>query len=212
MTPHHHPEEFLLLDYITGALDRGARLVLSGHIGACARCRRAVSETEQIGGALLDCLPPTPLDPDALALALARIERPAGPAIAPLEQLPDWIDVPTEVLVAARRRRRWAAPGVWVAQIGARPGNGRNYLLGVAAGMKVPRHTHRGLEMVCVLKGAYRDGDALHGPGDFACNDGTIEHQPQITLDGECVCLVAADNALVPLDLVGRFFQPFVGI
>jgi putative transcriptional regulator len=66
--------------------------------------------------------------------------------------------------------------------------------------------------MVCVLKGAYRDGDVLYGPGDFASNDETVEHQPRITADGECVCLISAEGALVPRDWVGRFFQPFVGI
>jgi anti-sigma factor ChrR (cupin superfamily) len=32
------------------------------------------------------------------------------------------------------------------------------------------------------------------------------------TSQGECVCLVAADGALVPLDWVGRLFQPLVRI
>lgn len=212
MSPQHHPADFLLLDYSTGMLDRGARLVVTGHIGACARCRRDVAEAEQIGGALVASLAPAPLHPDALTLALARIERPYPVALAPPEQKHDWIAVPPEVLEAAKSRRRWAAPGVWVARVAGEHGRGRSYLLGVAAGMKVPRHTHQGLEMVCVLKGTYRDGEAVHGPGDFACNDGTVDHQPQITLEGECVCLVAADNALVPRDWLGRIFQPLVGI
>jgi putative transcriptional regulator len=78
--------------------------------------------------------------------------------------------------------------------------------------MGVPRHTHRGAEMICVLKGAYHDGRALHGPGDFAWNDETVEHQPRSTVDGECICLISAEGALVPRDWVGRIFQPLVGI
>lgn len=211
MSPQHHPATTLLVDYGTGALDWNARLVVAGHLGACERCRRIVDETEQVGGALLAALSPTPLRSDALAMALARIERPAPAPIA--STAPDnWIAVPPEVIEAARARRRWAAPGVWVAPVARGPGNARSYLLRVAAGMAVPRHTHRGAEMICVLKGAYRDGDALHRPGDFAWNDESVEHQPRTTSEGECVCLIAAEGALVPRDWVGRVFQPFVGI
>jgi putative transcriptional regulator len=78
--------------------------------------------------------------------------------------------------------------------------------------MRVPRHTHRGLEMVCVLKGAFRDGRTTYRPGDFECSDDTIEHSPEITAEGECVCLVAAEAPLRPLDWLGRVFQPIVGI
>jgi anti-sigma factor ChrR (cupin superfamily) len=66
--------------------------------------------------------------------------------------------------------------------------------------------------MVCVLKGAYADGEALHGPGDFAVNDEAVDHRPTVAVDGECVCLICADGALVARDWVGRLFQPLVGI
>ena len=33
-----------------------------------------------------------------------------------------------------------------------------------------------------------------------------------VTRDGECVCFAAADSALVPRELIGWLFQPFVGI
>jgi putative transcriptional regulator len=211
MRPQHHPAPFVLVEYATGSLDWNARLVVAGHLGVCEECSRIVAETDEVGGALLAALPPAPLQPDALALALARIERPAPEPAAPLSS-GEWITVPPEVIEAARRRRRWAAPGVWVAPVARGPGRSRSYLLGVAAGMRVPRHTHRGSEMVCVLKGAYRDGDALHRPGDFACNDETVEHQPRITAEGECVCLISAEGALIARDWVGRVFQPFVGI
>jgi len=211
MRLQHHPDAALLLDYGAGGLDRNARLVVDGHIGVCERCRRAVARTEEVGGALLAALPPAPMRADALAMALARIERPAPMAPTPSPPA-GWIAAPPEVIVAARTRRRWAAPGVWVAPIARGPGAARSYLLGIAAGMGVPRHTHRGAEMICVLKGTYRDGEAVHGPGDFAWNDETVEHQPRITADGECVCLIAAEGALVARDWVGRIFQPFVGI
>jgi putative transcriptional regulator len=117
------------------------------------------------------------------------------------------------VIAAATRHRRWAAPGVWVAPVTRdRRTGARSYLLGVAAGMAVPRHTHKGSELVCVLKGAFEDRGVIYGPGDFAESDESIEHRPHVTRSGECVCLAAADHPLVPRDVVGWLFQPLVRI
>ena len=118
-----------------------------------------------------------------------------------------------EVLLAAKRNRRWAAPGVWVAPVmrDRRTGE-RSYLLGIGRGIAVPKHTHKGVEMTCVLTGAYSERGNTHRAGDFAEVDEEVEHKPRVTWDGECVCLIAADNALVARDLFGWIMQPFVRI
>lgn len=212
MNPSHHPSEALLIDYSAGSLDAASELVIGAHVGSCAACARDVSLLDKVGGALLDDLPPAPTALDALATALARIERPAPVASPGAAQRTDWIRVPSAVLEAATKRRRWAAPGVWIAPVtGDRRGK-RAYLLRIAKGMSVPRHTHRGDEMVVVLKGVYVDGGVSHHPGDFAENAVELVHKPEATMDGECICLIAADGALVPRDWGGRLFQPFVGI
>jgi putative transcriptional regulator len=218
MTPHHpmvrhHPPMDLLISHAAGTLAVERRLVMATHLRACAACRREVALAEGAGGALLSDLPPTDMQPDALALTLARIDRPVALRPTPAAPArPDWIDVPSPVLEAAYRRRRWAAPGVWIAPVTGRAGGPRSYLLGVAAGMSVPLHTHRGEEMVCVLKGAYTDRGDIHHPGDFALNAAEVEHRPTVTEQDECVCLVAVDGALIARDWVGRLFQPLVGI
>ncbi|HEY5107597.1 MAG TPA: ChrR family anti-sigma-E factor [Caulobacteraceae bacterium] len=213
MIPSHHPSDALLIDYAAGSLEPGRLLILGVHLGACAACRDVVALAESVGGALLCELPAAEMAPDALARAMARIERPPAPSQAPNATTPqDWIRVPADVALAAKRHRRWAAPGVWVAPVSGRARGPRSYLLRVGAGMSVPRHTHAGVELICVLKGAYTDRGEIHGPGDFAENDDTVEHTPRVTADGECICLIAADNALIPRDWVGRLFQPLVGI
>lgn len=212
MIPRHHPSEVLLMDYATGRLDAASELVIGTHAASCEVCAREISWLENVGGALLETLPPVPVAHDALATVLGRIERPAPMALAPIPRNQDWIRVPSSVLEAAKKRRRWAAPGVWVAPITGDPKGQRAYLLRIGKGMSVPRHTHRGIERVVVLKGAFADGEVCHRPGDFSENAVELVHQPKATLDGECVCLIAADGALVPRDWVGRLFQPFVGI
>ena len=212
--PAHHPSPETLLDLARGAIEPSRALVLRAHLGACAACRAAVRLGEAVGGAVIAELPPADMAADALALALAQIERPAPVAVAtPPRQPPDWIRVPADVLVAAARRKRWAAPGVWVAPVAHDRETGvRSYLLGVARGMAVPRHSHRGVELTCVLKGAFEDRGMVMRPGDFAEVDESVEHRPRVTQDGECVCLIAADSPLVPRDFIGWIMQPLVRI
>jgi putative transcriptional regulator len=211
--PVRHPSEDLIFDFARGALEPGRGLVLATHLIACPDCRATARLAEAVGGALIDQLEPAALAPDALTSALARLDRPAPVATKSPAAPDDWIRVPPEVRLAARRNRRWAAPGVWVAPVTRdRRTGARSYLLGIGPGIAVPRHTHRGLELVCVLKGAYHDRGEIYGPGDFAESDEAIEHRPQVTMDGECVCFAAADNALVARDLIGRLMQPLVRI
>ena len=167
---------------------------------------------EAVGGALVGELPPAEMAPDALAKVLARLDTPPPPPAA--RAAPDgWIRVPPDVLEAADRHKRWAAPGVWVAPVTRdRKTGARSYLLGVGPGIAVPRHTHRGAEFTCVIKGAFEDGGRLHVAGDFVETDERVEHRPRVTRDGECVGLIAADNALVARSWVERLFQPIVGI
>jgi len=211
--PDRHPPAELLLDHARGALEPGRALVIETHLGVCPECRATVRAAEAVCGALLDELEPVAMAPDALAHALARLEAPEPPPPAAPRQRPNWIRVPPEVLIAAERRKRWRAPGVWVAPVTHdRKTGARSYLLGVGRNIAVPLHSHRGVELICVVKGAYADRGDTHRPGDFACNDEDVEHEPKVTRDGECVCLIAADSALVPRNLIARLLQPIVNI
>jgi putative transcriptional regulator len=212
MTPAYHPSSQRLIEFAAGSLNSERRLVVGAHVGVCPTCAREVAMAEAIGGVLLQGLPEAAMNSHALARALARIERPALAPSRPTAPIVGWIDAPAAIVTAARRRRRWAAPGVWKAAVTGGPFGRRSYLLRVAAGMSVPRHTHRGAELVCVLKGAFEDRGVIYGAGDFCENDESVEHQPRVTADGECVCLAAVDASLVALDWVGKVFQPFVMI
>ncbi len=215
MTIVHHPSEALLMDFAAGSLGQARSLVIAAHIHACPHCQDMVEAAEAAGGALLEDLPPSEMGPDALELAMARIERPAPgpietPALAPAQPA-DWIRVPVEVREAVRHKR-WVAPGVWVAPIRQGHGEPLSYLLRVGPGMRMPLHTHEGTELTLILKGAFQDGDAVFGPGDVAEADDHTEHSPHILPGGECVCLVACDNRLVVRDWLGRIVQTYAGI
>lgn len=220
MNIKHHPSEALLIDYASGAMGPAQSMVIATHVHACPACRAQVEAAEAMGGALLESLPDAGLSSGALDRALAAIEQPEPempPARAQAPQPADWIKVPPEVAEAARRKR-WVAPGVWIAPIYAddrgRPLKGQplSYLLRVGAGMRMPEHTHKGCELTIILKGAFADGDSLFRPGDLAETNDDIQHSPHITGDGECVCLVACDHPLVVKETIGRLVQRYAGI
>ncbi len=212
MTPRLHPTSDRLIEYAAGSLNPERRLVVGAHVRVCPACSGEIAIVEAVGGVLIDALPVVEMHEDALALALARIERPAPPRREPAPGMQGWIDAPAAAVESARRRRRWAAPGVWVAPVIGGPYGRRSYLLGIGAGISVPRHTHRGAELVCILKGAFEDRGEIYGPGDFCESDEDVEHRPRVTDDSECVCLVAVDASLVARDWLGRIFQPLVRI
>jgi len=216
MTIRHHPSEALLVDYASGAMGPAQALVIAAHVHACPQCRAAVEAAEAVGGALLETLPDAGLSAGALDRALARLEQPAPEpppaARAPAPQPADWIRVPPEVAAAAGRKR-WLAPGVWVAPIDiGTKGGPLSYLLRVGARLRMPRHTHNGCELTLVLKGAFRDGREVYAAGDVAEADDAVEHSPAIMGREECVCLVACDNRLVVKEWLGKVVQTYAGI
>jgi len=213
-TINHHPSEALLADYASGAMGAARSLVIAAHVHACPRCRALVETAEAAGGEMLEDLPAAEMGADALDAVLARLDTPAPqPAPTAKAEAPaDWIRVPDEVAQAVSRKR-WVAPGVWIAPVDTgRPGGPLSYLLRVGAGMRMPQHTHDGCELTIVLKGAFADGEQLFAAGDLAEADDDIEHSPHITGDGECVCLVSCDNRLIVKDWIGRVVATYAGI
>ena len=215
MSIRHHPSEALLMDYAAGAMGPAQAMVIAAHLHACEHCRRQVEAAEAVGGALLDQLPEAAMGPGALDEALALLDRPApaAPTRPPAPPQPDdWIRVPPEVAAAARRKR-WLAPGVWVAPVDVGTADGPlSYLLRVGARLRMPVHTHRGCELTLVLKGSFRDGREVYRAGDLAEADDAVEHAPAIMGRDECVCLVACDNRLVVKEWLGKVVQTYAGI
>lgn len=197
MNPAHHPSSVTLAAYAAGTLRAGFDFVAAAHIAGCAHCRAEVRRLEAVGGAALGDARPEALAPDALARVMARLDEapPAEPRAPTIE----------EKLASAKRR--WVAPGVWVARVDTpHDRKDRVYMLGAAPGVATARHRHDGLEFTQVLKGALQDGETCFAAGDF-CESGGNDpfHHPKAAPGEECVCLFATQGRLVPASLFGRF-------
>jgi putative transcriptional regulator len=210
----HHPTEVVLAGYASGGLADGPSLVVSAHLDRCPACRARVGLFEEVGGALLADTEATAMEPDALALALARIERPvpAPKAVPPTPAPPKGATLPSALARRGVGSRRWIGPGVWVAPVRSNTADGwRTYLLRAPRGVAVPHHGHHGPEFTVVLQGAFIDAGVVYGPGDFAESGEELEHHPAVQGDQACLCLISGHGGLRATGLL-RLIQPLIGV
>ncbi len=213
MTINHHPDEATLAAYAAGTLDLGQHVAISTHLSACPRCRRFARACERVGGAVLDEEAPAALAPGALDRALALLDAPpparARPRVPRAPELPPGL--PQFVETYSFGPWRWVAPRIHMRAIelpDASPT--RVFLLRSAPGTKMLQHEHTGVEMTCVLSGAFVHEGGRYGPGDFDLGDPTIEHEPHVEAGQDCVCLVAMQGDLKLGGVLGRLMQPFL--
>ena len=76
------------------------------------------------------------------------------------------------------------------------PSPTRVFLLKSAPGTRSSSTSIAGLEMTCVLSGAFSHEGGRFGPGDFDLGDPTIAHEPHVEAGVDCVCLVAMQGDL----------------
>jgi putative transcriptional regulator len=215
VTPRRHPSEDRIAACATGALRPGADLVVRAHLAVCAECRREAQFFESLGGALLEAEPAADLQPDALARALAAIERPVPDAasFAPPEGSADVLALPPDLhgYVAGKPRR--LRKGASLTPLKPNRASGELvYLLRAPPGTAFPRHTHVGSEFTCVLQGTFSDAGVRLEAGDFVEVDHEVDHQPIVGGDEPCICLISTDAPLVMRGLLPRLLQRLVGV
>jgi len=215
--PHRHPSDETLLRFAAGSLGPGLRLVASVHLDSCPACREQVRRFQSVGGALLDTLPPAAISPALIEKVFARIDSGAAeraPALARAPATLDGFTLPPALAGCEIGPWRFIHPKLRWAKVGLPDAPGeRVILLKIAAGHGAPAHGHGGLELTQVLYGAFSDGHGLYGPGDLVEADETLtDHEPRVTAEGDCLCLAAVEKPLRIKSLIGRLFQPLMGI
>lgn len=210
MNANRNPSEDRLLAYAAGNLSPPEAVVVAAHLTMRPANDAWVRRLQAVGGAFLDEAAPFSLSHDALARALARIETDAGEVKvpAPLNDMPE---LPEPLRRYALGPWRWIGPGVRVRDVHApRDGDCRVILLKIDPGRETPRHTHGGVELTCVLSGAYATETERFDVGDFEEADNDVLHQPRVVSDTPCLCVVALDGQIQLDGWLGRLMQPFV--
>ena len=214
MTIRHHPPETMLAAFAAGTLDHGQHIAIATHLVSCLQCRRFRRAMEEVGGALVESLPPAAMSSGAFGKLESRLTEPVRPTASEALPASSEADIPGLPRFVRRYRLgswRWVAPSVRVRAIDLPyDSNTRVFLLKSGPGTRMLQHTHTGLEMTCVLSGAFQQEGGRFGPGDFDFGDDTIDHRPLVEPGQDCICLVAMQGELQLRGLLGRMVQPFV--
>lgn len=214
MSIEHHPDDTMLAAFAAGTLDHGQHIAIATHLVACSQCRAFMRSMEYVGGTILTNLPPATMSNHALAEVEARLTEPVRPVAA--DTVLNVLETEVPGLPKFVRRYRfgnwkWIAPSVHLRPIILpHASDTRVFLLKSGPGTKMLQHTHTGIEMTCVLSGAFREDGSHYGPGDFDLGDETIDHQPIVETGQDCLCLVAMQGELRLNGLIGRIMQPFI--
>lgn len=216
MSIDHHPSEEILATYAAGALDLGQHVAIATHLMSCAQCRNWARSMERVGGALLAEAAPALLAEGALDRALARLDEPA-PMMTPAAKAGEIGNLPPGLPKFVKSYPfgawRWVAPRVSLRPIILpEPGPTRVFLLKSAANTGMLPHAHTGIEMTCVLTGAFSHEGGRYGPGDFDFGDESVHHEPRVEAGEDCVCLVAMQGELQWSGLVGWLAHLFVRV
>lgn len=210
MNPMLNPSEERLLAYASGTLSPPEAVVVAAHLALRPANDVWVHKLQVVGGALLDTTEPAALSDDALNRALSLIDTDAGESHcpAPLNDMPE---LPEPLRHYALGPWRRVGPGIKVRDVHApRDGKCRVILLQIDPGKETPRHTHGGVELTCVLAGAYATETTRFDVGDLEEADGDTLHQPRVVSDVPCLCVVALDGEIQLDGWLGRLMQPFV--
>jgi len=211
-TIRHTLPDDLLMGYAAGVLPQPFDLVVATHVSLSDDARARLAGFEAVGGAVLDDIAGADLAEDSLESTLARIagmtpepRRPRSCGIfpAPLQQ----------VVGGDEDAVTWKSLGMGAKQaLLCADGDATARLLYIPAGQAMPQHSHRGMEMTLVLKGAFRDEDGVYARGDIEVADQQVDHTPIAEPGEDCICLIATDGKLKFTRLLPRIAQPFLGI
>jgi putative transcriptional regulator len=210
MSLRRQPSEERLLAYAAGTLSAPEAVVVATHLALKPETRPWADLGRAVGGALLDDAEPVALDAGARDAALALLDAPVATE-APVTPKTADPSLPEPLRGLALGPWRWAGPGVHVRNvIGPRDGDCRVILLRIAPGQCAPRHTHGGVELTCVIRGAYATEDGVFAQGDFEEADPKVTHQPRVVSEEACLCVAALDGQIVLPGRLGRLLAPFV--
>ena len=80
----------------------------------------------------------------------------------------------------------------------------------IEPGRETPKHTHGGVELTCVISGAYATETQRFDVGDLEEANDDVLHQPRVVSDEACLCVVALDGQIKLDGWLGWLMQPFV--
>lgn len=199
----------LLVGYAAGSLEPHLHALIESHLILSPENRDFVRAIEAAEADELEAIEPKPLDRSARDQVLGAIYaggwygRPKPRKFDP--NLPEPLDrlIGMPLSKAPWRRR---APGL-AEHVVFEGGGVTASLIRMKPGCAAPAHTHDGVEVTLVLKGAFSDQNGHFRRGDVAIADGVVDHRPVADLGEPCICFAVTDAPLRLTGPIGRLIQ-----
>ena len=212
-TIKHHVNDDLMMAYSSGNLPEAFSVAVAAHISMCDECRISMESYNAVGGTLLemqndikvgsDALQKT-LDKIATSYPVEKVEKPSKTDFP--EPLSDYIGDSLDTI-------DWQPIGMGVKQsILSTSSEATARLLYIPPGTAMPDHSHSGIEMTLVLKGAFADETEYFAKGDVEIADGATNHTPVAADGSPCICLAVTEAPLKFRKMFHRIIQPLIRI
>ena len=193
--------------YAAGCIDPAFALMLETQSLMRADVRASVALSEMIAGNFLETAPAARMSEGALDRTLAAIDaleapqamqraagQAAGDALNEILSLPETV---RGAAIDAAGKQGWQMMGLGLKRLKLDVGSAMEVeLYRIAAGSKIPRHSHGGNEYTMVLCGGFSDERGNYGPGDVCVNGPADTHQPVADDDEVCYALAVRDGGL----------------
>ena len=213
-TINHHLTDAVMMAYSAGSLPEAYSLVVACHVSLCRQCRSALEGYDAIGGAVLEGVEETDLSADALSATFAIINNEPAMETPTRTHMPSIFPAPLQDYIGGGEDQvKWRFVGGGVKQaILPISGEANARLLYIPAGTEVPDHSHGGLEMTMVLRGAFSDEVDTFARGDVEFGDENLTHKPVAEVGQDCICLAATNAPLKFSGFIPKILQPFIKI
>lgn len=193
--------------YAAGCIDPAFAMMLEAQSLMRGDVRSSVAVSEMIAGSFFEAAPAARMSEGALERTMAMIDalevpeelqraagKSAGDALSELLELPEPV---RSAALDAAGRHGWQMLGLGLKRLKLDVGSSMDVeLYRIAAGSRIPRHSHGGNEFTMVLAGGFSDERGAYGPGDVCLNGPNDTHQPVADEDEVCYALAVRDGGL----------------
>ena len=212
----YHPNQHMLQAYVEGSLDAVDGFTVATHLESCPTCKKQVQELEsRYGEALmsLDAFDDNNFDDmlnDILQTELAP--ESARPIRKPtsIEVNGKTFQLPLSLSRFRDKLGEWKSYGGKVYSAPIDIGDSvRVNLMYISEDVKIPQHTHKGVESTLILHGGFSDEDGHYEAGDYLVKDASIKHSPYTQKGEDCLCLTVLTEPMIFTQGVARIFNLF---
>jgi len=221
----------LLLDYVTGALDRPLEILVETHISLNSQSAKQLRMLMQLGGVLLEECEPVSLSEGALDAVMQEISDLEDTdthnqssatstqdnivSFTPPSNATSTTHLPRPLAdyipdLSCDKSWRRISKGLSQCRITFNGTEVEANIYRIAPGTAIPVHSHEGTEVTLVLAGGFTDETGAFGPGDIAIQETGATHKPIADDDGECIVFAINEGNIRLANPIGRVLSYLV--